>query len=206
MIELSPWYLAKAIAVFALVLLAATRYRRGRHPFPRMGPANQITMARAALVALLAGSIGEPAPAATAWNAVALGVVVTLLDGIDGWVSRRTQMASAFGARFDMEVDALLIQVLAILTWQYGKAGLWVIGSGLVRYLFLAAGFIWPWLARPLQPTIRGRAICVIQIVALLLALLPFITPPLSTTIALAGLLALSYSFAVDTWRLWSQP
>ena len=205
MIELSPWYILRAIALFAVVMLAAMRYRRERHPFPRMGPANHITTGRAALVAILAGLIGEPALTGTAWLAVGVSLAVTLLDGVDGWVARRTQMASVFGARFDMEVDALLIQVLAVLTWEYGKAGAWVLLSGLLRYFFLAAGVIWPWLARPLQPTLRGRAICVIQIGALLLALTPSITPPASTTIAAIGMLALAYSFALDIGRLWSR-
>ena len=39
-------------------------------------------------------------------------------------------MASAFGARFDMEIDALLILVLAILAWQHDKAGAWVLAVG----------------------------------------------------------------------------
>jgi phosphatidylglycerophosphate synthase len=202
-IELSPWSPVKAIAVFAVVMLAAIRYKRGHHPFPRMGAANHITAARAALVAIVAGFIGEAALPRTAWIAVAMSGVVMILDGVDGWVSRRTQMASDFGARFDMEVDALLIQVLAILSWQYGKAGAWVLFAGLLRYLFVASGLIWPWLRRPLPPSVRGRAICVVQIVALLLALMPSIAPPASTTIAAVGLLALAYSFAVDTRRLW---
>ena len=39
-------------------------------------------------------------------------------------------MASAFGARFDMETDALLLLVLAALAWQFDKAGAWVLASG----------------------------------------------------------------------------
>jgi phosphatidylglycerophosphate synthase len=112
-------------------------------------------------------------------------------------------MASAFGARFDMEVDALLIQVLAILVWLYGKAGPWVIASGLLRYAFVAAGAVWPWMRRPLASTIRGKAICVVQIAGLLLALLPWIGSPMSDAIAGASLAALAYSFLVDTIGLW---
>ena len=67
---------------------------------------------------------GLPPVAATA---AAAGLAATVLDGLDGWLARRAGMASAFGARFDVEVDALLIQALAILTWRYGKAGPWVL-------------------------------------------------------------------------------
>ena len=68
------------------------------------------------------------------------------LNGADGWVARRTRTASAFGARFDMETDALLILVLSALVWRMEKAGAWVIASGLMRYAFVAAAIAWPWM------------------------------------------------------------
>src|SRR5439155_607224 len=77
-------------------------------------------------------------------TAVAASTIATVLDGADGWLARRTRMESAFGARFDTEVDALLIQVLAVLAWRWGKAGPWVLVSGLLRYLFLLSGWLWP--------------------------------------------------------------
>ncbi len=100
-----------------------------------------------------------------------------------------------------MEVDALLILILSILVWQYGKAGAWVMLSGLLRYLFIAAGSVLPWMRRPLRSTRRGKAICVIQIGGLLLALLPAIQPPVSSAIAAVSLAALCSSFFIDT--LW---
>src|SRR5205085_2332105 len=114
---------------------------------------------------------------------VAAAILATLLDGIDGWLARRSGMSSAFGARFDMEVDALLIMALSLLAWTYGKAGAWVIASGLLRYLFAVSGWIWPWMERPLEPSRRRQTVCVIQIVALISVMLPAVTPPLSTSI-----------------------
>ena len=126
-------YIFKAVAVFTAIVFVARRSARVHHPFSRFGPANQVTMVRALLVALIAALIGEPTLPACARAAAGAAAIATLLDGVDGWLARRTQMASAFGARFDMETDALLIQVLAILAWQYGKAGAWVLVSGLLR-------------------------------------------------------------------------
>jgi phosphatidylglycerophosphate synthase len=100
-----------------------------------------------------------------------------------------------------MEVDALLILMLSILVWRYGKAGAWVTVSGLLRYLFVAAGWIVPWMRRPLRSTLRGKAICVVQIGGLVVALLPGVQPPMSSAIAAASLTALCSSFFVDT--LW---
>ena len=201
-LAVGEWYPARAGAVFALLMLVAIGLLRGNHPFARFGPANQITTARAALVALVVGLIGEP-DRTTAASAAALSLLVTLLDFVDGWLARQSAMASEFGARFDMEIDALLIMALAILAWEYDKAGPWVMMSGLLRYLFVAAGWLLPWLQNPLPSSRRRQAICVIQIVGLTLTILPVIERPVSLLPASVALMALCYSFLVDTLWLW---
>jgi phosphatidylglycerophosphate synthase len=200
---LSGLFIAKAGGVFAVIMAIAIARRRAHHPFVRFGAANQTTTVRALLVALVAGFIGEPHTARAATVAAATSGVAMLLDGLDGWLARRAQMTSGFGARFDMEIDALLIQVLAVLAWQWGKAGPWVLMSGMLRYVFVAAGWLWPWMRRPLKPTLRARAICVVQVATLVLAIVPAITPPASPLVAAVGLVALCYSFFVDTLWLW---
>jgi phosphatidylglycerophosphate synthase len=154
-------------------------------------------------MAVAGGFVAEPALPAYAAAAVAIAGVATALDGIDGWLARRTGLASAFGARFDLEVDALLIMTLAVLAWRHGKAGIWILLAGLMRYLFLAAGALSDWMSRPLPPSRRRQTICVVQVIGLLLTLLPAITPPASAWIAAASLAALSYSFLVDIVWLW---
>jgi phosphatidylglycerophosphate synthase len=195
-------YVVKAGAVVALIALVVVARRRANHPFPRFGAANQLTSFRALLVSLVAALIGEPMHPVLA---AALAAVVTALDGVDGWLARRSNMASSFGARFDVEVDALLIQVLAILVWQYGKAGPWVLASGLLRYAFVASGWFCDWMNAPLSPTRRAKVICVVQLGALMLAILPWVPVPASNVIAALGLAALTYSFGVDIVRLWRQ-
>jgi phosphatidylglycerophosphate synthase len=202
-LAVGDWYPARASVVFAIVMLVAIARLRGNHPFARFGPANQITTARVTLVALVVGLIGEPVRPATAASAAAASGLVTLLDGVDGWLARLSGMASEFGARFDMEIDALLIMALAILAWQYDKAGPWVIMSGLLRYLFVGAGWLLPWLQDPLPSSRRRQAICVIQTTGLTLTILPVIVRPLSLLPASVALIALCYSFLVDTLWLW---
>jgi phosphatidylglycerophosphate synthase len=109
------------------------------------------------LVALVAAMIGERTEPIVAAAAAAGAIAAAAMDAVDGWLARRTGMASAFGARFDMEVDALLIQVLSILVWTHDKAGAWVVLSGLLRYGFVAAGLVWPWMERPLEPSRRRQ-------------------------------------------------
>jgi phosphatidylglycerophosphate synthase len=189
--------------VFATIMVVAAGFRRARHPFARFGLANQITAVRALLVALVVASIGEPVERSVAAAAVVLGLLTTALDGVDGWLARRSGSASEFGARFDMEVDALLILALATLVWRHDKAGAWVLLSGLLRYLFVIAGWMMPWLGAPLPFSRRRQTICVVQIGGLMLALTPSIKPPASTLFAGIALAALCYSFLVDTLWLW---
>jgi len=166
---------------------------------PRFGIANSITAVRASLAVVVVAAIGASTAPAVAWVVVAVSVAATVLDGVDGWAARRFGESSTFGARFDMEVDALLIMALSMLAWTYGKAGVWVLASGLLRYLFVLAGWIWPWMERPLRPSRRRQAVCVIQIVALIVIVSPIASPPASVLIAAAALVVLAWSFAVDT-------
>ena len=164
---------------------------------------NHITAIRAVIVLFLATLVLATPRASIAWIGVIASSVAAVLDGVDGWLARRTGRMSEFGARFDMEVDALLILVLALLAWWWEKAGAWVLMSGLLRYLFVAAGWLLPWMRRPLTPTQRGRIICVVQIVTLIVSIGPIVPRQLSMPVAAAGLLTLAYSFFVDTVRLW---
>jgi len=197
------FFALKAVVIFSIVMLVALGFLRRHHPYPSFGPANQVTTLRTMLVALVAALVGEPRFPVIATSAAAASVVISVLDGVDGWLARRSGVASRFGARFDMEIDALLILVLAILVNQFDKAGPWVILSGLLRYIFIAAGRYWPRLREPLFASRRRQAVCVVQILALVVAILPAIQPPLSTGIAAVALAALAYSFLVDTrWLL----
>jgi len=159
------------------------------------GPANRATLARGALVLLLAAFIGEdPMP----WTLVLLTSLALALDGVDGWLARRHNVASRFGARFDMETDALLLLILSMLVWQNDKAGMWILLAGLMRYAFVAASVLLPFLKRPLPPQRRRQAAFVTQAIILIACLSPLFPQPYSSALAIIGLAFLSWSFAVD--------
>jgi phosphatidylglycerophosphate synthase len=201
-LQTGHWYPYKAAGIFAALIAVMLRFIGG-HPFNHLGPANSVTVGRAMLVALAAALVGEPDTSALAWAAVAAAAASVLLDGADGWLARRSGMASTFGGRFVVETDALFIMVLSVLVWQHHKAGAWVLACGLLRYAFVAGGWLLPWLAGSLAPTPRGRAVAVAQVVGLGAALTPAIASPESDLIALATLSALTWSFALDVRRLW---
>jgi phosphatidylglycerophosphate synthase len=191
-------YIRRSLAFFVaasfLVFLRIAAY----HPFPQFGAANFVTLVRVALTAGVAALIGEPASDRIAGLVVAIVLVVAVLDGVDGWLARRNGETSAFGARFDMETDAALILILSVLVWQHDKAGAWVIACGLMRYGFVAAGWLLPWMAAPLRSTLRGKSVAVAQIAGLAVALIPDVKSPVSDAVAAVTLAALVWSFAVD--------
>ena len=160
---------ALALGGGALLLWLAARQLRRR----AFGAANAVTLVRAALVRAARRAARRRAGGALGWVLVGLGVAAVALDGVDGALARRRSEASAFGARFDMETDALLILVLAALVWQHGKAGVWILAAGLLRYVFVAASWALPWLGAALPPSRRRQAVCVVQIVSLIGALAP---------------------------------
>lgn len=204
-LSLNDRYSLAAAALFALgaaavVALAARQLPGG------FGAANRVTLARVALTALVLALLGERAAPGVEWYAVVLALLALVLDGVDGRLARRRGSASRFGARFDMETDAVLILALAALAWHFGKAGAWVLLAGLMRYAFVAAGRILPALADTLPPSKRRQTVCVVQIAALIACVSPLLTPPWSAAVALAALVVLAGSFAADVGWLLSRP
>jgi len=197
-LALGPAYVAKALAAFAVVAALVLAHLGAHHPFARFGPANQLTLGRAALVALLAALAASGIGDGPGWLAFALALVAAVLDGADGPLARASGMASAFGARFDMETDAALVLVLSVLAWQLGQAGPWVLASGLARYAFVAAGAAWLWLRDPLPPSFRRKLVCAIQMGVLVAVLAPVLAPPATDVLAGAALALLLFSFAAD--------
>ena len=198
------WVLAVYLGVAVTILLA----RPARLPGRGLGAANRVTLARVVLSLPLAALLLDPAGFGTGarWWVVGLGTVALALDGVDGWVARRTGTGTAFGARFDMETDALLLLVLSGLAWRSGQVGAWVFGIGALRYLFVAAGAVLPALRGQLAPSMRRKVICVVQGVALLVAVGPVVPGPLATGVVASALALLIWSFAIDTRALLRAP
>jgi phosphatidylglycerophosphate synthase len=130
-----------------------------------LGPADLVTSARSVLVggvaALVVHSFVGPVPVGAL---TALAVIALVLDAVDGRVARYTRTVSAVGARFDMEVDSVLVLLLSVYVAR--SLGVWVLAIGSVRYLHWIAGRACPWLREPVPPRFwcrswpRSRAWC----------------------------------------------
>jgi phosphatidylglycerophosphate synthase len=199
------------LTLFVGLVVAVERLLAGHHPYPRLGAANRITLARAGVACLIASRALDPATLGTAeqWMVVALAGGALLLDGTDGWAARRQGLSSAFGARFDMEIDAFAIAVLTIMVVKAAAVPCWVLAIGAMRYLYLGAGRILPILRQPPAPRAfadrRRKTIAVVQSLALLYSLVPLTPPRWAATACALALCLLVYSFAADiviqTWN-----
>ncbi|MFH8570178.1 CDP-alcohol phosphatidyltransferase family protein [Streptomyces sp. NPDC017993] len=186
-----------AAALWALLTLALRRSRTG--PF---GPANRVTLTRAVLVggvtALVAHSFAGRAPVAVLTG---LATVALLLDAADGQVARRTGTASALGARFDMEVDAFLILVLSAHV--AGSLGGWALSIGVMRYAFVAASWVLPWLRGALPPRFARKTVAALQGIVLVVAGAGVLPRPVAGTVVAVALGLLVWSFGRDIAWLW---
>lgn len=189
-----------ALAVYAVAMPLILSMLPDRLPGERFGPANDVTLVRLAATAVLAAAVALPeavlADARLGWTLCALAVGAFLLDGVDGWLARRRGVATPFGARFDMELDAFVTLVLAVLVWRMEQGGAWVLAGGLARYAFVLAGWVWPVLRADLPPSNRRRAACAVFVGTLAVSLAPMLpgTPAAAATGAATVVLLASFT------------
>jgi phosphatidylglycerophosphate synthase len=168
----------------------------------RVGPANMVTFVRGVLSVLVALLVLESFYRPTQVTALVLTSSVALcLDWVDGQVARRTHTESAFGARFDMEVDAFLILVLSVYVAR--SAGAWVLAIGLARYLLLAAEQLLPWLRRPTPARYWGKVVAAMQGIVLTVVATGALPRPVNELLLVAALALLAESFGRQVWWLW---
>ncbi len=192
------------VSLFAVICFLGLRGLLHSYPHEVLGVCNAVTLCRAALVAVLAGALLAPA---VEWPLFCIAVTAFALDGVDGWLARRSGLVSAFGARFDMETDAALGAILALVLLLAGTVGPEIIVLGFLRYIFVIAGILLPELQGDLPDSLRRKGICVVQIATLIILICPLTPEALLVPVAFAGAAALLYSFAVDTrYLLWGAP
>jgi phosphatidylglycerophosphate synthase len=199
--------LAAGLGFYGIAAAWAGVALRNGYPHARLGLCNLVTLLRlvmtAALVSALIAGVGP------SWPVFGLAAVALALDGVDGWLARAQGLASRFGARFDMEVDSALALTLALSAATGGALG--PAGAvaaallGLPRYAFGLAGLAAPWLRAPLPERFSRKAVCVVQLGALIALQAPILPDALALPLAGIAAAALIWSFAVDLRWLWRQ-
>jgi phosphatidylglycerophosphate synthase len=194
------WLAGAAYALGLRTLLGGAARRAGA---TALGPADVVTLARASLVggvtALVVDRVGSGAiPVATL---VLLSSVALALDGVDGWVARRTRTVSALGARFDMEVDAFLVLMLSVHVAQTVTP--WALVIGAMRYAFVVVSWLLPWLSGALPTRYSAKVVAAAQGIVLVVASAHLLTQQIAAALVVAALTALLWSFGKSVTWLW---
>ena len=187
----APALLAWVAAASFLILVLKTR--RSWTPDGNLGVANLVTTLRLSMT--LALLVGHGRFADTIVALTALSILV--LDGVDGYLARRYDAASEFGARYDVEADSLFVIALSVILLARGVTGPWVLVAGLWRYFYILAGLIVP---RPAEAprTLFGRVSYVFMLLSFILALL--LPAPWSGSLTFVGTCGVSISFIRSFW------
>lgn len=171
-------------------------FRGAWTPAGRYGAANGVTACRF----LLAAGLMLEGPFSAMTQALA-AVAILLLDGVDGWLARRSGLASDYGETLDKEVDAFFTLALCAALYASQRFGVWVLVPGALRYLFV----LFIRFAGPPQQRERAnrwsRAIGAAMLAGLTLSLLPIGT----WAVAITGLVTLAVlgSFAASVRALY---
>ena len=124
-----PLWLLPSCGLLSFSLLVY-RCRRRWTPTGRFGLANTVSLLR------LCGMFVLP------WLAprqiVYWGLILFAMDGVDGWMARRSGLAGEFGEFIDKESDAFFMLTLCLLLYRLPEGfGPWILLPGLLRYLFV---------------------------------------------------------------------
>jgi len=191
------WQASLVTTFFMSACLVVVAVMRETYPHASIGFCNLVTLTRLVLTVSLFAPILDGG-AAPVWGVFSIAVLALALDGVDGWFARWQGLTSAFGARFDMEVDAALSMTLAPNALAAGNAGPFVLLLGIPRYAFAVAGRVLPMLAHPLPDRFGRKVACVLQIGALIALQAPILSPAQAGIAVGIATFALVLSFGRD--------
>ncbi len=138
------WWALKVGAVLAwppaFLLVNRRRVLDGDNLRHLWGAANRITLARGALLALLAGYLFVPeAPGIAGWLPALLYAAAAGADALDGFWARRTGSGTRLGALLDGELDGVGLLLASVLAVQYGRLPPVFLAVGLAKPAYTAA-------------------------------------------------------------------
>jgi len=157
-----------------------------------VGPANLITASRLGAVLLVTGI----APNLSNSLILAMGLVLMLLDCLDGWLARRMNTASLWGEFFDKETDAYFLLVVCLAAFQRLLAGWEILVIGLLRYIFVISLLILKRKPKKEKRSLRAQNVFTIVMLLLLSLFSPFDFPRFAFVVL--ALFLVLFSFGSD--------
>ena len=158
------------------------------------GPANWITSLRLLGILAIPWMVEIMCP----WCLTAYILGVLAVDGLDGYLARKTNTVSYFGAIFDRESDAFYVWLVCCTLFVTQQMPAWVLLIGMLRYVYV---LVLIFIKEPEQPEIKTRRAQVIAAILMIGLGITFIIPSpyLHLFVGLLLLLVL-YSFGRSFW------
>jgi CDP-diacylglycerol--glycerol-3-phosphate 3-phosphatidyltransferase len=135
--------------------------------------------------------------------ATAVFVGGALTDGLDGWIARRYEMYSAFGAFLDPVADKLAVTVALFLVVQYHHTVLIALLAAIIVSREITISALREWMAQIgahglVKVAVLGKLKTIVQMVAI--SCLIFREPLLGLPIFLIGEIMLFITAALTLW------
>jgi len=121
------------LALFSLIVLWRTQWYTISNLKPAGGYANLLTLLRYILILLIVAI----SPVWPLWSIGCLLIITVMLDGVDGYLARKLNHVTKFGALFDLETDALFIAVTGMMLYHRHIAGEWLLPAMYMRYFYV---------------------------------------------------------------------
>lgn len=136
--HLTGWYWPVLVASFlSLILLWSTQWYTISNIKPAGGYANLLTLLRYNLMLLIV-IFSKIWPL---WSLGLLFAIPVLLDGLDGYLARKLNHVTRFGALFDLETDSLFMTLTGMILYDRHIVGAWLLPAAYMRYFYVL--FIW---------------------------------------------------------------
>jgi len=184
---------------FAVIGWAVLTEGLRRFDVTSFGPAGRFVLARAVVVGALTALVVEttdpkPDPGKAIVGVAVVAVALSVVS------ARFARPSSAFETRFAVEVDAFLVLVLSAFVAT--RLGVWVLAIGVLRYVFVAAGWALPWLRNTLPAsrvrTVVGTAQGIVLTVVAAGVGVEVLPAPVAVVLTALSLVALAGSFVQD--------
>lgn len=167
----------------------------GGSRWPGPTPADEVTLGRALLVAGCAALVLAGRGRPRSWWVPVLAGVAWGLDGVDGYVARRTGTVSERGGRWDSTTDATLVAVLA---GAVAPAAPWAAVGAALYPAYRLGQCLRPAWRRPLPGSRRGKVVGGVLTGTLVGATVPGMPRALVRPATAVAVGLVTWSFAVD--------
>jgi CDP-diacylglycerol--glycerol-3-phosphate 3-phosphatidyltransferase len=205
---------AAIITAYVLILLRIgmplNYHPRKKVLHSNLGYGTWITITRAMLIAMVAGYLFQPWPQSRlfpgrlSWTPGTLYLTASLLDYLDGRVARAGRSETRLGAFLDINIDALGLLIAPLLAVWYGQLPGAYLSVGAAYYLLVFGIWLRKKYSKPvfeIKPRRSARIIAGFQMGFVGIALLPVISPPITTVAAYILMIPLLAGFAKD-WMI----